>query len=511
MDKVALLELGLTSIRLTLCMVKDGAYYTTYKQISEQIAIDEHIANDSLINSTKIKECVTILQMYKKICESEGVSRYLAVACETLTWAKNYQSFVDECGTAIGLDFKILTSQDEVNAIYTAVTNTLDTPKGIIVNITGNSVRVIHYNRRIVLDSATFDLGSSSLFRKVGEDGDVVTKGIEFFRDQLTKKAPFLATLDPEATIVGVGDVFTSYGRLARKISKSGLEMEHNYTTDSDMFNRVFEFLKTLDPEKRQKLKGISDQPVSNILAGLAIISAILEYTRVQNIVVGKSYRNVGLMFNYALPHTLERPIADILGFSLDSVIDTVGLNKKLSEQMYQVGLMLFKQLKVLHKLPRGYAKVLRIAAHLYQIGRKLNAINPERGNFHAIMLSPIMGCTHKDIVLAAFVASVKRWEDFDLAQWLRYKDIMTEDDLDAVRKLSNILAISEALNIRNQEIVKDISCDILGDSVILKLITETDTKNIKVDPYAAYIEIYYAKKYCGEFNKSFKKNLEIL
>ena len=67
------------------------------------------------------------------------------------------------------------------------------------------------------------------------------------------------------------------------------------------------------------------------------------------------------------------------------------------------------------------------------------------------------------------------------------------------------------AMNMRNSNVVKDISCDVLGDSVILKLLTETDPRAPKVDIKAANIEIFYAKKFASEFQKAFKKNLEIL
>ena len=60
-------------------------------------------------------------------------------------------------------------------------------------------------------------------------------------------------------------------------------------------------------------------------------------------------------------------------------------------------------------------------------------------------------------------------------------------------------------------EVVKDISCDVLGDSVIIKLITETDMKKAKVDVEAAKTEIFQLKKIGKEFTRIYKKNVEIL
>jgi len=122
-----------------------------------------------------------------------------------------------------------------------------------------------------------------------------------------------------------------------------------------------------------------------------------------------------------------------------------------------------------------------------------------------------VHGVSHKEIVLSAFVAAQKKWEDFNLPEWVRYKDVVSDDDLEAVRKLSIIVAMAEALNIRNCNAVKDITCDILGDSVILKLVADENAKQNKTDVNALHMEIFYAKKFSAEFSRAFRKNLEIL
>lgn len=511
MDKLALIEFGTSHLRLTIYHVRDDHHFTPYQQLVESIDIDDHLLETPIIKAAKIKECISILQMFKKICESYGVSRYIAIGTHNMTIAKNYQSVIDEAGVAIGINFKVMSDEEETAALYTATTNMLEAPKGVSVHISSRSVRIINYNRRIVLDSAVIPLGTATLFAASGDDTNKVKAAVDLFKKELMAKAPFTTTIDPETLLVGSGEVFSSYGKLARKITKHPIDIEHNYVTTRETFDKVFKSMSELDPAKKVRLRGIGDTDSSTILAGLCIMQAILDVTGMNNLVVSSVYRNAGLMFNHALPFTLERPITDILGYSLDAIIDNAGLNKKQSESMYNVSLMLFKQLKVLHKLSRLYARVLRIASRLYHLGKTINPLEFERNNYAAILGSPITGCSHKDIVLASFCASCKRWEDFNLAEWVRYKDIMNDEDLEAVKRISNILNIAEALNIRNQDIIKDINCDILGDSVILKLITETDAKAKNVDPNLANLEIYYANKLCGEFEKAFKKRLEIL
>ncbi len=87
------------------------------------------------------------------------------------------------------------------------------------------------------------------------------------------------------------------------------------------------------------------------------------------------------------------------------------------------------------------------------------------------------------------------------MIDWFKYKDMLTDADLEAVKKLCVLLQMSEALNIRKKGNIMDISCDILGDSVIVKVMCNGDSS----------LELYFAKKCGAEFLKAFKKNLEML
>lgn len=507
MEKIALFELSATAIRLSLAVAAENECFYVYKEFSEYVRINEHIESDGLIKTTKIKECIGLLQMYKRICDSEGVTRTHCAAASSLAEAKNYASFLDEAANTCGLEFKMLTEPEEVNAVYTGVVNTLDVPKGVIINVSSHATRIIHYNRRVVLDSITIPYGFASMFKKCEKPDDAV----ELVKKELAEKGGFLATIDPEATIVGVSEVFVSFARLSRKMRKIPIEIDHNFNANAENFDQVYGFLRGLDVEKKKKLKGISNHSADAILAGMCIVQAILQYSKLDRIVVGQSFRHVGLMFNFALPSTLERPVSDVLGYSMESVAMAADINRADCEEHYRLSVLLFRQLKVLHKLPRMYLKVLRIASYLYHLGKRVNNFNYERINYSAILNCGINGASHKDIVLSAFTAAQKKWEDFNLQEWVRYKDIVTEDDLEAVRKLSIIVAMAEALNIRNCDAVREISCDILGDSVILKLMTEDNSKTGKIDVNAFNMEIFYAKKYATEFVRAFKKNLEIL
>ena len=117
------------------------------------------------------------------------------------------------------------------------------------------------------------------------------------------------------------------------------------------------------------------------------------------------------------------------------------------------------------------------------------------------ILNASIFGATHREIVLAAFVAGCHNREDIPVLEWQKYKDLLTEEDLDAVKKLGVLLRVAESLDRTQCGVVTGLNCDVLGDSVIMKTEVSGD----------AALEIRDAESANPEFKRAFKKNLEIL
>ena len=206
-------------------------------------------------------------------------------------------------------------------------------------------------------------------------------------------------------------------------------------------------------------------------------------------------------MFNQALPLTEEKPISDVLNYSLTTLVKYYGCDVKHVEHVVNLSIQLFKQLRVLHKFPRQFLKVLKVAATLHDCGQRIKFYNHQRHSCYIILNAALYGVSHRDIVLAAFTACCHKKEDINLYEWSRYKDILQVDDIEIVKRLGIMLRIAESLDRAMSGTVKSINCDILGDSVIMK--TEVDGD--------ASLEIREAMRASGEFKRAFHKNLEIL
>ncbi len=504
MEKIAIIDLGSNTARLLIVDISATGHFQIVDQLKEAPRLGEGMERDGFLKPQRIQETIRTLKMFRKLCDSYGIEKVIAVATAAVRMAKNQRSFLDEVASVCGIKFKVLTAEEEAIYVYKGVINTMDIPKGLILEIGGGSTKIVYYNRRNLLAHETLPFGAITLTELFANDGlspeQQAEKIEEFFTEQLSH-ITWLKSVDPEAQLVGVGGSFRNLCRMSKIMRKYPMRNIHNYVLKDTDFNHTYDLLKSLDLDRKKKIKGLSSGRADILPSALAAISAFKKYVNKGNIVVSGSGLRTGIIFNYAVPTTVDKPISDVLTFSLNGLTELYGCYKPHTEQVLDLSIQLFKQLRVLHKFPRQYLKILKVAAILHDAGAKVRYYNYEKHSGYIIMNANIYGLSHKDTVIASFVAANSSIEDINMAEWGRYKELVTDEDMETVRKLGTILRIADALDRSMCAAVKGINCDILGDSVIMK--TEIDGD--------ASLEINSALQIGPDFRKIFKKNLEIL
>ena len=503
MEKIGIIDLGSNTARLVIVDMFADGHYMVVDELKESVRLGQDMDRDGFLKPQRIAETIKTLKMFKRLCDASGVERIIAVGTAAVRRAKNQRSFLDEIQVSCNITIRVLSEEEEAFLVYRGVINSMDIPKGLILEIGGGSTKIIYYNRRNVLNYASLPFGAVTLTDLFASDTspEEAAKHIEEFFTEHLKKLPWLQELDPETQMIGVGGSFRNLFKISKLVRKYPLDMPHNYKMAVEDFAGIYDMLKVLDVDKRKKIKGLSPARADIMPAAMAIIKSFVSYVNVETFTIGACGLREGLMVNQALPITTEKPISDVLSYSLDRLIKYHGCDVKHVEHVLMLSVQLFKQLRVLHKFSRQYLKVLKIAASLHDCGKTLKYYHHARHSWYAILNSSISGATHREIILAAFVAGCHNREDVPMIEWQKYKDLVTEEDLDAVKKLGVLLRIAESLDRTQCGVVTGLNCDVLGDSVIMKTMVNGD----------AAVEIRDAEAANPEFKKAFRKNLEIL
>lgn len=504
MEKVAVIQLDSMTLKLLLVDV-EGNYFKIYDEVVETLKLGKNILNEGMISISNVLQTLKILKMFRKVCDINKVTKSYSIATDIFKGAKNEKSFFEEIYNNTGFSFSTLSKDEEIKAIYAGVVNTMDCPKGVIFNVDFNETSIIYYNRRNLFNHFTIPFGALSLAEKFenfnGTNAQKFEEMSKFMLEEIKKVASNEILQEQELTFIGSGVSFLNLGRLARRALRYPLELENNYTIEKDTLQNVYQFVQGLDLDKTMKLKGISAERGDTLASGISIIKALTNFYNVEQLAISAGNARDGYIFNYVVSEVLDKPLSEMLNYSLETIRTFYDGGQGHVNHLYQLTLILFKQIKVLHKLSRFYVKPLKIAASMYDCGKRVNFDGHIEASFNVILNSRVYGVSQKELLVAAFSSLCQNPDALNLTDWIKYKDILNEEDLDAVRKIGMIIKLARALDKSRNSVVEDISCDILGDSVILKTIIRGD----------ASFEILLANKIAPEFKKVFKKNLQVI
>ena len=503
MERIALIDLGSNTARLVIYDVLDNGYFLVSEEHREAVRLGETEADGNL-KQTRIMQSIATLKMFKEMCAIKNVDKILAVATAAVRRASNQKTFLSDVFNATGIRLTIVSEEEEANYVYQGVINSMEIPRGLIMEIGGGSTKFVYYNRRTILHTHIFEFGAvtlANMFNDADKAPEQISDEMVAYVRQQLEQAEWFKEIDPDTQLIGVGGSCRNLARIIRKVKKYPLDMVHNYHMSVEDFNYVYNMVRPLDLDKKRRIKGLSSARADVFPSALAVIKAFVDYMGFTKIVASGSGLREGVMFNHVVPQTLEKPISDTLGYSMQTFLRHMGANIQHAEQTFNLCVQLFKQLRVLHKFPRQYVRVLRVAAMMHDIGKSFKFYNNAKHTSYMILNSNLYGVSHRDIVLAAYVMDMSNKEETNTGEWAKYNVILSPEDVEAVKKLSIILRLAVALDTSMRNVISEISCDVLGDSVIMKVETNGDS----------LLEHKAANLVAMDFKKIFRKNLEIL
>ena len=506
MEKIAVILMDSFSVKLSINSVVNNEYFMAIDSEKEELKLTLEENSDCFLKKSQIDSTISALKNYRKICEMHGVNKVYALAIFTENQKpKNLYSFFEEIFNNCGFRFNLLSPEEQSNYIYNGVINTLDVPKGVICHISPEEVKFVCYNRRMILNETTLDFGPLTLADKydLGEENkEQSLKDIALFVSQKFAEIEWLKEVNEDYIMVGSGSYFEDISAMVRRMKKYPLDLAAGYNLNMDDADKVFAQVRQAPIDKTKKLKGITEKRADVFVASSIIALCAARALNKNDAIISTHNIIAGQLFKEEITASQEKPISDVLGYSLAAQSDFYdNANNTHNNQVYNLSLLLFKQLKVLHKLPRNYTKVLRLASYLHDCGTRVGYTNHAKNGFNVVLGADIFGVTHRELVLAGFAIAMHTGQDIPLSEFLKYRDLITEEDIAAVKKLGIIIRMAEAFDRTKNSVIVDLNCDILGDSVIMKTIAVGNNS----------YEIEKASECAKDFEKNFNKKIEIL
>ena len=163
MNKLAVFELSVNDIKLTIYKYTQNGYFCVEQQIVEPVKLTQDMERDGYIKPARIQETIGILKNFRRIVDTAQIENHICYANPIISKARNQIAFLDEIYKTVSLYFKVLSQEEQVAAIHNAVMYSFAMTRGIVVQVGDHTTEIVKFNRRVVSDSVSLPIGTASL------------------------------------------------------------------------------------------------------------------------------------------------------------------------------------------------------------------------------------------------------------------------------------------------------------------------------------------------------------
>jgi exopolyphosphatase / guanosine-5'-triphosphate,3'-diphosphate pyrophosphatase len=494
--RIAVCDLGSNSFRLVVFTAAEGWWRRT-DEIHEPVRIGAGLAETGRLGAEGIARGLATAEVFAHFCEALGITEIDAVATSAIRDATNASEFLDHAA----LPVRVLSTQDEARMGYLAAVNSTTLADGAVLDLGGGSMQLVRVASRHATELQSWPLGAVRMTERFGlGDGTASKKQLKALREHVAEQlsdAPWLPRSGDR--IVGIGGTVRNLAAAVQRaigVPEFGVQ---GFVVEHEALRELIAQLAALEPGDRAKVPGIKYSRADLILAGAAVVEAVLDLGGFPAIEATEAGLREGVFFARHLPD--DPPLFDDVRRS--SVLNLAGqyqVDHAHTEHVARLALALFDDLAAagLHAGDARERELLWAACVLHDIGMSVDYDDHHKHSKYLVLNSGLPGFTQREV---AIIGQAVRFHRKGMPSAGGYEKLLAPGDEEVLDRCALLLRLAEDLERSRDQLVRSVAVACQNGHVRLTLQADGDTR---VARWAARRE--------GElFRRAFARELEIV
>jgi exopolyphosphatase/guanosine-5'-triphosphate,3'-diphosphate pyrophosphatase len=482
---VGFVDIGTNAVRLLVVRINPNFSYTIISQEKEVIRLGEQEFKDNLLRPEAMERAIFVCGKFVDLAKTYGATEIIAVGTSAIREAKNKSDFLKKLLDETGLKVKVISGEEEATLIWLGVSSgvNIGEEKAIFIDLGGGSTEICIGNQYQSFYVNSLKLGAIRLttqFIGEGWTGPVEIDTYKQIKQYACSKAQVVKAKVKELGVRlawGSSGTVINLTEIANKLFRRNNNGE-GLTLSRKNLKKLAPIFCSLSLEERKKLPAINPDRADIIIAGAAIMEALMEELGLEEINVSHRELRDGLLVDYlsdfeGFRELQKTPMRDRSVLHLGR---SCNFDEKHSEVVASLALQLFDSAKQigLHNLGDAEKELLKYAAILHDVGDFLSFNDHQLHSQYIICNAELLGFDRKEIQIMGNIARFHRKK-------LPSKKAMKASELDEKTKdvvavLSTFLRFAEKLDrshsglVKRAEFVKENK-----DQVLLSFYSESD------------------------------------
>ena len=417
---VGFVDIGTNAVRLLVVRINPNFSYTIISQEKEVVRLGENEFKDNLLKPQAMERTIFVCGKFANLAKTYGASEIIAVGTSAIREAKNQREFLQNLHDKTGLNVNVISGEEEARLICLGISSGIDIGEenGIFIDLGGGSTEIAIGNQHECFSLDSLRLGAIRLTTEFIGEGWTAPVKTDIYRQIRQHAKSKVHLLKPKIQEYGARRAWGSSGtiinlaEIANKLFKKN-SSGRRLSISRKNLKKLAPILCSLPLEERKKLPAINPNRADIIIAGAAIIEAIMEEFGLEQICVSRKELRDGLLAEYlsnfeGFRELQKEPMRNrsVLHLGRSCTFD-----EKHSETVASLALMLFDSAKQigLHNLGETEKELLKHAATLHDVGDFLSFKNHQLHSYYIISNAGLQGFDQKEIKAIANIARFHR------------------------------------------------------------------------------------------------------
>lgn len=488
--KIAAIDIGSNSIHLAVVRAEPGQHLQIIDREKEMARLASKTLRTHRISEETIDRAVTTLRRFKQLAEGNGVDLIITTATSAVRESDNAREFVEAVRQRVGLEVQVLPGVEEARLIALAVSEVTEfnDRRALIIDIGGGSTEFIvtgDGDPELLLSAKLGAVRLTEQFITTDPVSDSEYRQLKaHIRAELTRIVWEIKRCGYDFVIGTSGTILNLINTSAeRKAAKDGTDdsdfTPFGQTISAHQLEKLNRKLVSMDVHERGLVSGLDKERADIIVAGGLLLETILVELGAEQVTSCDWSLREGVILNYLrrgeagkgkMPgqesDSAGEPHLDVRTGSVLSVAKRYNYDAAHSHHVARVAAQIFDETRDLHQLGDEERRLLEYAGMLHDIGYYIAHEDYHRHGLYLIKNSEMPGFNSFEIAIIAnmvrYITGKMPKTDAGPHRKRKHKDFFALEPAQrsAVRKLTGILRIADALDRSRRQAVKKIRCE---------------------------------------------------
>lgn len=404
MKPVSVIDIGTNSIRLGVVQAEAGYSYKVLTQQKEMVRLGDGSFAVNRLQPEAMERALLVLRKFVEVSAAFGAEEPTVIATAALREAENQADFLEQARREIGIDINVVSGVEEARLICLGVLSglQLDDDRVLVIDIGGGSTELAIGGARGPDLLESLKLGAirvSGIFTS-GETGPIqpqlyhriqeYVRAVAVRSTQRVRDHGFDRLYGSSGTILNMAE-------MAARFRGDTVDHTRGCTVSLDELEAQAARLRELCLESRRKVAGINPERADIIVAGAAVLTALMGAVGATEITTTDRALREGVFLD-RLSRGTGGPEA-LLGESLRlrSVLQLARrcqFEEEHARNVARLACSLFDQWRALglHKMGETERELTFYAGLLHDIGGFVSYTDHHRHGFYLVRHTPLLG-----------------------------------------------------------------------------------------------------------------------